>query len=263
MIFRLATLLTILMTTVGCETVLYHLQQIEIDRPVNATPARITNKSRTGDLTLRPYLFVNPNESMTATIDDGYVKWNIGRVNLGSGLDYIISEHTALSLGMGLAAIDNKIMWGGDIGFGFFKEDSAKAWRLNIDLLPQQVNYSADYKVVTDSLFSDPVVEYFHKNASDIYLDFSLMLTMNTKKSHWNMNYFVTVGLLLQKLCDINDKLNFQNGSFVFIPGVYYQLWDDKRLVTGARFTTSGRLHDADPKIIVEPFIQLDWLISD
>jgi len=310
----------------GCTTVkTLYLQDVEVTGPINQSPIHITDSTETPSITLSMRFSYNPEKEMKARtegtplvnsqgfyqVDTTYnsngtitytktpgvnrfpysgqnLTWNFATVTTALNFDFKLTRNFALFGGFNYAGGNNKSLWGGNGGIGFFSVNKGIAFRLDAGLQIQSIYYDA-YTIAeikeTDLFGStDEYVLFYHDINKSTHFDPFANFTINTAKKDWIVNIFVNAGYSVQTLLDFeprtidmvwfpippfvfnetitNDYRGETTAGFIhFTPGVYFNLSEQSRIVIGARFFYETQLNDASKNFFVLPMMQVDFIL--
>lgn len=308
----------------GCTTVkTLYLQDVEVTGPINQSPLHITDSTETPSVTLSMRFSYYPEKEIKAKTDgtpmvnsqgfyqvdttyngDGtitYTKtpgvnrypypgqnltWNFAIVTAALDFDFKLTHNFALFAGFNYAGGNNKSLWGGTGGLGFFGVNKGIAFRLDMGLQIHSMAYDAfTIAEVKETSFWGSTEEYvlfYHDIDKSTHFDPFVNFTFNTAKRDWIINVFLNAGYSIQTLLDFEpstyDYLWYPFPPFIFgetissdfrgettagyvhfTPGVYFNLTDQSRIVLGVRFFYESQLEDATKNFFIMPMMQVDF----
>lgn len=306
----------------GCVVVeKVYMQDVEVDGPIHQPPVHITRNVQEHPLSISPRISINRARNFethvkghspvnsrgfyqvdTVRFSDGSISlkerdgvnvyefrgknlsWSIPSAAFALDIDYALTNHLALSLGVNYSIIREQGFWGGNAGVGLFGEGQDLAFRLDGGIHWQTVSYDASTVVVsnTTSIFgtSPSYVTFFHDREKETHINVHLAFTLNTTVKNWFVNPFVQLAISEQTLVDfepshldggvygvlvpfiqysVDDARTDQSTTFfIGSSGVYFDLNASNRVLVGVRFIEeieAGML----PYTFVIPFLQFDW----
>lgn len=308
----------------SCTTVkTLYLQDVEVTGPINQSPVHITDSTKTPSVTLSMRFSYNPEKEIKATTDGTpmvnaqgfyqvdttfnsggtitYTKtpgvnrypypgqnltWDFATVTAGVDFDFKLTRNFALFAGVNYAGGNNKSLWGGTGGLGFFGINNGIAFRLDLGLQIQSMAYDAfTIAEISETSFlgsTDEYVLFYHDIDESTHFDPFVNFTFNTAKKDWVVNIFFNTGYSIQTLLDFEPKTidvvwfpfppffynetiisDFRGettaGYFHFTPGVYFNLSEQSRIVLGARFFFETQLVEASKNLFIIPMMQVDF----
>jgi len=308
-----------------------YLQDVEIFGPINQSPVHLSDSIHTPSVTFSPMFSYNTksnlmnnisghtpvNENGIFQIDTIYnnigtidhfektpganiytyqgnnMSWNIYSVTLGLDMDIKLTRNFALFGGFKYSTDNNKILWGGNLGLGFFGFNKDElGFRLDIGAHLQTIAYDAytieDVKITGPSNNVEYLIFYHDANQS-MHINPFVSFTFNTTITDWPVNIFVNLGYSAQTLVDfeprdkderysssqsfysnyrdnyieiVYDKRGESTTGFMHItPGLYFKFDQWIRLLVGTRFFFDIQLDDATTKTFILPMMQFDFTL--
>ena len=308
----------------SCTTVqTLYLQDVEVTGPFNQSPIHITDSTDTPSGTLSMRFSYNPEKEIIAKSEgtpmvnsqeffqvdtfynnDGTITyketpgvnnypyqgqnltWNFAVVTAGLDLDLKLSRNFALFAGVNYAGGNNKSLWGGTGGIGFFGINNGIAFRLDAGLHFQSIAYDAftiaDIKETFFFGSTDEYVLFYHDIDKSTHFDPFANFTFNTAKKDWLLNIFINAGYSIETLLDfepktidytwfplppfifdetiISDFRGETTAGFIHVAsGIYFNVTEHSRIIIGARFFFETQLEDASAATFILPMMQADF----
>ncbi len=295
----------------------FYLQGINIDAPIKQLPVHITNGQKEGSVTITPKISINevriidgrvsehtPVNSegiyqLDTVIVNGHtayressadqfafegnnMSWSMPDLMVGADLDYCLGNHIALALSMDYSSTQSTSLLGYKAGLGFFSQKGKGAFRVDVGMSWQDVNFEAfsvlksqytPYGGTADA----PVIIFFRDIKKENYMNPYISITYNTCFPDNAVNFVVALGYFSQTLYDfqpekvntlyypassttINEDLR-GNGSATFIdftPGVYFDLNESMRITAGVKILKETSMESISKSLFVNPVVQLD-----
>lgn len=298
LIVLIALILSI--TLFSCTTIqqTIHLQDVEVNGPINPPPIKITKDKISGAITISPRLAVNNKNEILANIgnrisgnavQDSLFKdkknnllWHLPELSFGFDIDFAISNHVSINGGLNFTSINQNKLLGGSLGLGFFKENNGSAVRFDAGILMQEIHYDA--KTIVETTVtpafgnSSSSIYYYHDINKNSDIDLYAMFTYNSILRDFPVNFFINVSYFSQTILSFEprqttdirylyflsekttkDARGEASSSFLsFTPGVYLDFNESSRLVLGSRFMHDVGLDNPSRNFFFQPVIQLD-----
>ena len=275
-----------------------YLQDVEVNGPMNPPPIHLTKNKLPGSVTISPRLSFNRYSEISGSIGSGRygdssqdsifrsrtdnLFWKLPQAAFGVDFDFAVSNSFALAGGLNYSIVDQTKLFGGSLGFGFFKEKDGHAIRFDAGVLIQELYYDAKTVVVTtvEDPFSSPTtsVYYYHDRDKNSGIDLYAMLTYNTVIKDLPFNFFLNVAYFNQTILDfepkkqtdlsylllltektVQDTRGEATSSFLSLtPGITLEFNDWSWLVLGARIMHDIGLKRASENFFILPVVQLD-----
>jgi hypothetical protein len=293
----LALCLTVAMVA-GCGTVqdVIYLQNVEVQGPASQPPIHVTAKSAgEKSVYVTPHISINPNTSLSGSLSPQYsgrvpdtlpdfrrkgLNWQLPKEQFGFDLDYAFSDNKSLMFGVSQSVINQRSLWDGYAGIGFFGREENSAIRLDLGVQLQEISYDAATVLerTTTPSWGRPWTEtyFFLDTDKDTHLNFFATVTFNSIHDDWLANPFFQGGLATQKLTDFSPRNSkVETGLYAYIrtdrraessafwlyavPGVYFNVGQSNRLLVGVRISDQVGLDNANPSVLFSPVLQFDW----
>jgi len=199
----------------------------------------------------------------------GQMRWTLPSFEAGADFDFPLSRAISLALG----ANTSGSQWGWNAGLGFHGQSEGAGIRLDVGFQWQSFSYDVDYLLLTTTTLlthSSTDTQAVHKSESDSHGDFYAALTVNTTRPAGALNLFVQFAYSHQTLYDVDrqvlvfpffgwsDKTTVSCSNIAVIPGLYFDLSPNVRLLAGARFLWPLGLDRNDPTFFVSPVVMFD-----
>jgi hypothetical protein len=288
----------VLVIVAGCGTVqdVIYLQNVEVQGPASQPPIHVTAKG-TGEKSvyLTPHVSINTKTSLSGSLSPQYsgrvpdtlrdfrrkgLNWQLPKVQFGFDLDIGLSDSKALMFGVSQSVSDQRSLWDGYAGIGFFGREEHSAIRLDLGVQLQEISYDAATVLTRTQtpLWGKPWTQtcYYHDIDKDAHLNFFATFTVNSIHDDWLANPFFQAGLSTQKLTDFSprnsrvesslytyirtDQRAESSAFWLFaVPGVYFNVGQSNRLLLGVRTAYQAGLENANPSVLFSPVLQFDW----
>ena len=304
-----------------------YLQDVEIFGPINQSPVHLTDSIHTPSVTFSPMFSYNTKSNLMNNIsghtpidengifqidtiynNDGTIdhfektqganiytyagnnmSWNIYSLTLGLDMDIKLTKNFALFGGIKYSTNNNQLLWGANLGLGFYGFSKDKlGFRLNIGAHFQSITYDAytieDVRITGPSNNEEYLIFYHDVNQST-HINPFINFTFNTAIPEWPINIFVNLGYSAQTLVDFeprdkDERYNTSHNSYYddnyvevvydrrgqstagfihFTPGLYFKFGQWIRLLLGTRFFFEIQLDDATTKTFFLPMMQVDF----
>jgi hypothetical protein len=206
--------------------------------------------------------------------------WEIPNYTISMDLDFKLSQKFAISAGINYSSSNGDGLWGGNIGAGYIIKGESICARLEGGILLQTLKYGAysAVQIKVTSLFSNSSttqVEYFRDIKKDTYMNFYGSFTLYTSKLSWPLNFYTQLAFYKQTIADFKPSdyvipgplftyeavdARSQNSTtfFTVTPGIYCNLNNSIRLVSGIRIAFENGIEDNTGGTMLFPFIQFD-----
>jgi hypothetical protein len=294
----IGTLIIMSVLVVGCGTVqdTIYLQNVQVQGSESQPPIHVTTKS-TGSKSvyLAPHISINSNTSLSGSLSPQYsgqvpttlpafqrrgLNWSLPSVQFGLDLDCGLSDNMALMLGGGQSVVNDRSLWDGYAGIGFFERDKNSAIRADLGIQVQEISYDAATVVerTTTPLWGNPYTErcFFLDTDKETHLNFFAAGTFNSIHDDWLVNPFCQAGFSTQKLTNFsprNSRVESGLGTYIrtdlraessafwlfAVPGVYFNVGQSNRLLLGVRISDQVGIENANPSVLFSPVLQFDW----
>lgn len=206
--------------------------------------------------------------------------WEIPQAVIG--VDFAVSNGFAIAGGLNYSILDHTKLFGGSLGFGFFKEKDGHTIRFDAGLLMQELYYDAKTVVVVteNPPFGSPTtsVYYYHDKDKNSGVDLYAMLTYNTVIDKLPFNFFLNAAYFNQTILDFEptketdfrysfllpgkttqDIRGEASSSYLSLtPGITLEFNDWSWLVIGARIMHDIGLNNTSKDTFILPVIQWD-----
>lgn len=209
--------------------------------------------------------------------------WNFPDYKVGINLDYCLSDRIAFDVGMNFTSKSSTSLIGWNAGLGFFKQNKNNSIRVDVGVTWQQVQFDALTVVKTEYVPyggtpQEPVFTFFNDVKKENYLNPYIALTYNSCYQESPINFYINLSYFIQTLFDFtpstlnsafypfnyvtsfNEDLRGDgSASFIgFSPGIYFDLDESTRLVTGVNILKEVELDNSSQSIFVSPMVQLN-----
>jgi hypothetical protein len=281
----------------NCTTVkdTLYLREAEVSGPIMPAPIHLTDSMDTPSFTISPRLSYNTKSNLTGNIEqyssyysldttfvpsENSLTWDITSVNAGIDMDFAVSKVIALTFGVNYSSQSNFSAWGGNFGIGFNTYNSGTAFRFDVGLQVNSMQYDAYtlvHRVETGYWGgSDESVFFYHDVGSSTHFDPYFNLTFNTAYRSWPVNIFFNAGYVVQTLFSFEPTTTYSYygwteyiktdlrgtttaGFINLTPGVFFYLGDKTRFLLGSRIYIETQIGDADPQYFIMPMMQVDF----
>lgn len=284
-----------LLLFISCTTIkqTLYLQEAEVTGPISQPPIHLTDSSDTPSVTFSPKFSYNTNKTLTGNVrqtteifefdttfvpSENSLTWSMATVYAGIDIDLKVSRSFAISVGVNYSSQSNFEAWGGTVGIGLFGYNKGAAYRFDIGLSIQSMQYDA-YTVVssvTTGFFggTDEYTAFYHDVGKSTSYNPYFNFTYNTAYKSWPVNLFINVGYSIQTLFNFEPRTSYYAfgtftvtdlrgkttaGFFNFTPGIYFFLGESNRILLGSRFFLETQIDGADPTLFILPMIQFDF----
>lgn len=280
---------------IGCTTTnqTLYLQQAEVNGPISQPPIHLTDSSDTPSVTFSPKFSYNTKKTLIGDVSqsagffgsdtifvpsENSLTWNMSTVYAGLDIDLLLSKRFAISLGVNYASQSSFESWGGTVGIGFFDYNKGSAFRFDVGLNIQSMQYNV-YTVVssvTTGFFggTDEYIAFYNDVGKSTSFNPYANFTFNTAHKSWPVNLFINAGYSIQSLFNFEPRTSYYAfgtftvtdlrgnataGFFNFTPGIYFFLGESNRILLGSRFFLETQINGADPTLFILPMIQFDF----
>jgi hypothetical protein len=278
----------------GCGSVIRQVdvQNAKVSGPMNHPPVTITMDSARGLVRFSPRFTLNRNRRLTGSIDGesssdpakaGSLQWRLPGFTIGLGSDFGLGRSGCLSLGGEYGHADGHDAWNAYAGVGIRDASSDLGCRVEAGICYRSLRHDA--RTVVESTYhyafwgsSTRRIRY-HDCGDDRAFDFYTQMTLNTKSEQSPVNLFVCTGLTRQTLLKYRPRTTTvtfagipvsgtESGTeaacrvllFSLTPGLAFNLGEHHKALAGWRMTWPWGGH-LDPKPVVSPFMQLDFVL--
>jgi hypothetical protein len=278
----------------GCGTVIQQVdvQNAKVSGPMNHPPVYVTMDSARGLVRFSPRFSLNRNRRLTGSIEAesssdpakiGSLQWRLPGFTIGLGTDLGLGRSGCLSLGGDYGNAEGHDAWNVYAGLGIRDASSDLGFRLEAGVFLRSLRHDARTIVITTYDFaflgSSTSRIAYHDCGDDRAFDFYTQMTLNTKDRKSPVNLFVCTGLTRQTLFKYRPSTTAvtwavfpvsgtENGTdvtcrvvlFSLTPGLVFDLGGHYKALAGWRMTWPWGGH-LDPKPVVSPFMQLDFVL--
>ncbi|MBC8491628.1 MAG: hypothetical protein H8D42_03620 [Candidatus Marinimicrobia bacterium] len=192
------------------------------------------------------------------------ITWKKPQTEFQGNIDYPLSNHFSILVGISYGTINDKIYWGNRVGLNFFWEYRRWAWNLEIYYNNYNKDYEIDYITLDDArvVVNYDRVWFNNGKGSDRFSNYSIFGTINSVGEQKLFNYFLRFGvgssqLFILKKHEINSPQQNNLYSLVSI-GIFKNIFQNNRILFGHN-TYINRNIDK-PKIEMDAFLQYDIL---
>jgi len=304
MLFLFSGILIIL--TIGCSPTVTNLQTVEVSGPPHRHLIRITENKKEGDFEIHSQISFNQQNKLKTKTEghtdvnrfdvyelepipeSSYYRehagvniypferdnliWTIPGWQCGIDLDLAMSDKMAITGGVDFAKIYEDYFWGQNIGIGFFEESETWAWRFDFLWKFQQMFFDAELVITEDKpLRYGETRNVLFKYYSEMKYNrnFSTLLTFNSVRNDWPINFFSNFGIGTQTFYDASTKFNivllntdaanfrYSRLYYVLNFGIFANLTQNRRVLFGM-----GLIKYDDEKgqlLVPNAFIQYDF----
>ncbi len=284
-----------LLLLINCSTTnqTLYLREAEVYGPISQPPIHLTDSSDTPSVTFSPKFSYNTKKTLIGDVSqsagffgsdtifvpsENSLTWNMSTVYAGLDIDLLLSRRFAISLGVNYASQSSFESWGGTVGIGFFDYNKGSAFRFDIGLNIQSMQYNV-YTVVssvTTGFFggTDEYIAFYNDVGKSTSFNPYANFTFNTAYKSWPVNLFINAGYSIQSLFNFEPRTSYYAfgtftvtdlrgnataGFFSFTPGIYFFLGESNRILLGSRFFLETQINGADPTLFILPMIQFDF----
>lgn len=194
-------------------------------------------------------------------------RWEPPKINASVDVEYFVTKTFSVVAGANYTPGRGRSFLGAAAGVGFSFESKNLGLRIDLGAHWSSVAYDVEY-VVASKLFgdSDARVEVFRESGTSSYLNTYGAFTLNTKITGWPVQGFLQLGINRQKLVELDRQTSFSGNSlvlqsasfFTLTPGVYFNVVPTLRVVAGVHLSDETELLEADPGVLVAPFLQFE-----
>ncbi len=215
--------------------------------------------------------YIERNNVNTKTFQGRNFAWTPMRFNASIDLDYVASKSVSLVGGISYASGPSQSFLAANLGVGFFFEGKNLSARVDIGAHWSSVKYDVEY-VITSSPFSfgsrETEVAFFHENGKDSHWNSYGALTINTNAATLPVQFFTQLAINRQTVVDLQRRAEFTNDKsevlesvsyFLITPGLYFNVSPTTRILAGVQLRDETALLEADPGVLVAPFVQFEF----
>jgi hypothetical protein len=291
----------IVLTLFGCATIedTLYLREAEVSGPIMPAPIHLTDSMDTPSFTISPRFSYNTKSNFTGDIEqyssyysldttfvpsENSLTWDIASFSAGVDMDFAVSKVIALTFGVSYSSQSNFSAWGGNFGIGFNTYNSGTAFRIDVGIQINSMQYDAYtlvHRVETGYLGGgNESVFFYHDVGSSTHYDPYFNLTFNTAYRSWPVNIFINAGYVVQTLFSFEPTTTYSYNGITNIqyintdlrgtttagfinltPGVFFYLNNQTRFLLGSRFYIETQIGDAEPQIFIMPMMQVDFTL--
>jgi hypothetical protein len=194
--------------------------------------------------------------------------WQPPKVTSSLDVEYFVTRTFSVVGSANYSSSSSRGFLGIAAGVGFSFESRNLGVRIDLGGHWSSVSYDVDYAIAT-KVAGQPgrQVEFFHESGKSSYLNSYGAFTINTKINSWPIQAFLQLGINRQTLVDIERQttisarsLVLQSSSFfILTPGFFLDLTRQTRIVAGVHLSDETELLEADPGVLVVPFVQFEF----
>jgi len=274
----------------GCTiTDTVYLQELNTTTPVNQPPIHLNAEDRDTWFHVSPRVSYSPSRLVTGNIEgsgpykttDKNLRWNIPAASYAIDVDWRVTRLLAFTGGMNYGKAGAEGFWGGNAGLGLLFGGGTIAGRLDAGVHFQRVSYEAASVVETDilNLFSPQstkTVGYFLDEGNAGTTALYGALTLNTRAPESLVNGYLQLAVGGQNVADFNPSQQYLVAPYVDVistdarvqssstylmlsPGLYFNLSEGVRLMTGVRLAWELDIEDPSPAMLVLPMVQCEF----
>lgn len=299
--FSSSVVFFLMIAVMGCTTVkdTLYLRQAEVTGPITPAPMHLTDSIVTPSFTISPRFSYSTNNNFNGEIEQ-YTRyylldtafapsehsliWNVAKVNAGLDMDLALSNVIALTFGINYSSKSGFNSWGGNFGIGFNTFNPGTAFRFDVGMQVNSMQYDAYTLVhrVETGVWGNENEEifFYHDVGASTHFDPYINLTFNTAYKSWPLNIFFNAGYVVQTLFSFEPRTsysynNLTNTQYIqtdlrgsstagFInltPGVFFYLSDFSKVLVGTRFYIETQIGDANPQYFIMPMMQVDFTL--
>ncbi len=288
-------LLSIIFLFTGCVTVqeTLYLRQAEVTGPIVPSPIHITDSTDTPSVTFSPKFTYNTTNSLTGEIaqlgsyydidtlftpSEYSLRWDMATFHAGLDMDIAFSNVFAISMGINYSSQNNFNGFGGNFGIGFFGYNKGSAFRFDMGLQIQSMQYDAFTVVirrVSSHSGTSESTSFYHDIGKSTHYDPYFNFTYNTAFKDWPLNLFISAGYSFQTMFSFEprtaylgfgststDNRGSSTAGFInFTPGIYFNIDESKRILLAPRFFIEMQTTEANPQFFIFPMMQFDFVL--
>lgn len=196
--------------------------------------------------------------------------WEPTRFSVSLDADYQATRFVSLVFGANYSSGLSRTFLGANGGVAFSFQAQATAVRIDIGAHWSSVLYDAEYAVATKPFsfgVSETDVVFFHEKGKSSFWNAYGAFTFNTKAASWPLQFFTQLAINRQTLVDLDRRGVTAEGTsvvvgsvsfFIVTPGVYFDLSPTSRLLLGLQLRDETELLEADPGVLLAPFVQVE-----
>ncbi len=220
----------------------YRLNSDTINAPIPNNTIKITDNNNPKDSIFSFSISQSHEKNTKVRILEDNERWTLPNNKIILNYDFIAENHIALNCGVFYSKANKKDLFGGNVGFGIYNESKNFGFRFDPAIYIQEVDFGANITKTTEvwtdgvliSSSSDTIIE----NNIRTRLGYSLTFTVNLKKNIMGIKPFASFDILwYHYLRTDNGKFRHKSTFFAFTPGIYIDLDNNNRLISGVRLT--------------------------
>jgi hypothetical protein len=194
--------------------------------------------------------------------------WEPPRVTASLDFEYFVTKTFSIVAGANYASSSSRSFLGAAAGVGFSFESKNLGIRVDLGAHWSSVAYDVDYGVATKQFGqTDSRVEFFHETGKSSYLNSYGAFTINTKINTWALQGFLQLGINRLTLVDMTRRTSITDNAvvlqsasfFIVTPGFFVEVASGTRIVAGVHLSDETELLEADPGVLVVPFLQFEF----
>ncbi len=210
------------------------------------------------------------NGDNTKPFEQRNFRWEPPKMTASVNFEYVAARTLSLVLGASYSSGGSQSFLGAITGIGFFFESNNLAARIDIGAQWSTSSYDVNY-VVTTTPFSfgsrETEVAFFHEKGKATFANAYGAFTVNTKAPAWPVQGFLQLAIKRQTLVNIDKRTAFSDNAvvlqstsfFIVTPGLYFDISPQTRIVAGVHLGDETELLEADPGVLVVPFLQFEF----
>lgn len=296
-----------------------HLQEATVSGPINQAPIHLTKETDTPSFTVSPRFSYTNSQQVNTYVSghtpvnsegifqvdtvfhiDGSISfnqdreaniyeyngenltWNVASINAGIDFDARFTKSFAAFCGVNYSSVNNRSIWGGNIGLSGLLTTGKIGLRLDAGLHIQEIAYDA----YTVEIVNYEYVFFYHDLGKSGHLDPFINLTINSASPNAFINFFLNVGYSQQTIVGFTpqdkDETYYSDynlfsyerhreivedlrgeatvGYLNLTPGVFFRVGKSSRILIGARFFFANGLDKSDVSSFILPMMQVDFM---